>query len=409
MFKHKSLLYHKYPFPGKLNIYPSKKLNNYKDLSLAYSPGVAFPCKKILEKSLNSYKYTSRGNLVGVLTNGTAVLGLGDIGAEASKPVMEGKSILFKKFANINSIDVEINEKNPKRLVRIIKSLEYTFGGINLEDIKSPECFFVENKCKKNMTIPVFHDDQHGTAIVVCAALMGCLKLTGRKFIDLKVVVSGAGAAATACVKLLFKAGVRKKNVYVFDINGILHNKRNIDKYRKKICYKYRKKTSLKNSLKGCDFFLGLSTGNILNNKLIKNMAKNGIIFALSNPIPEIFPNEIIRKDLIIATGRSDFLNQVNNLLCFPFLFRGVLDIGVKTINSKLKLIVSKEIFNLSKEKLDKKKIITDIFNKKLLLKIPLAIAKCALNENNYRNKNFQIKFYKSYLEKNLEDIEKFQ
>ncbi|MGX7582836.1 malic enzyme-like NAD(P)-binding protein [Candidatus Vidania fulgoroideorum] len=397
--KKNSLKYHKFPLPGKLSIKCTKKLKNKKELSYAYSPGVAYVCKEIFKKKKKIYDYTSKGNLVAVITNGTAVLGLGDIGVEASKPVMEGKSVLFKRFAGINSIDLEINEKNPKKLVKIIKSLETTFGGINLEDIKSPECFYIEKECKKNMKIPVFHDDQHGTAIVVLAALNNSLKIVKKKIEKIKVVVMGAGAAALSCIKLLIKKGLKKKNIYVFDIYGLIYkNRKNLNNYNK--IYARKKFICKKKIFKKCDFLLGLSSGNIIRSRLISYMKKNPIIFALANPIPEIMPEKIInvRKDCIIATGRSDYKNQVNNLICFPYIFRAALDLKIK-INSKMKIIASKYISKLArKDGLNKNKIIPSIFDKRLIKYVPYKIVKYF---NKKRSLGIDIKKYKSFL-KNL-------
>lgn len=390
--KKKSLCFHRLPIPGKISIKLKKKIKNKNDLSLAYSPGVAYVCKEILNNKKNAYKYTSIGNLVAVITNGTAVLGLGNIGALASKPVMEGKAILFKKFAGIDSFDIEINEKNPVKFVKIIKSLEYTFGGINLEDIKSPDCFYIEKQCKKKLNIPVFHDDQHGTAVVVLAALINALKLTKKKINKIKTLVFGAGAAAVACLKLLIKKGLNINNTYVFDINGLLTNQRtDIENFKKKFV---KKPKSFKKIIKNSDFILGLSSGNVVKAKYLKYMNKNPIIFALANPIPEIMPTEIIkyRKDCIIATGRSDFPNQVNNVLCFPYVFRAALDFNIKNIDNYIKIIAAKALAKLGRtnKKFGKTKLLPSIFNKKLLSKIPYVIAK------KYCKKQ-KIKFNKNY------------
>ncbi|MGX7586223.1 malic enzyme-like NAD(P)-binding protein [Candidatus Vidania fulgoroideorum] len=394
--KKKSLNYHKKPKPGKIEINCKKKIRNIKDLSYAYSPGVAYVCKEIHKNKKKSYDYTSKGNLVAVITNGTAVLGLGNIGAEASKPVMEGKSALFKKFAGIDSIDIEIKENNTKKIIDIIRSLEPSFGGINLEDIKSPECFIIEKKCKKKMSIPVFHDDQHGTAVVVLAALTNSLKIVKKKINKIKTIVMGAGAAALSCLKLLIKKGLNKKNIYVFDINGLIHKKRkDLNVYNKK--YSRNNKKSLIKTFKNCDFFLGLSSGNIIKPEMIKKMNKKPIIFALANPNPEIMPEKIkkVRKDAIIATGRSDYKNQVNNLLCFPYIFRASLDLRMK-ISEKMKIIASKYISKLSrKDGLKKSRIIPNIFDKRLISYIPYKIVKYF---NKKKSLKINMKKYKLFL-----------
>ncbi|MGX7589498.1 malic enzyme-like NAD(P)-binding protein [Candidatus Vidania fulgoroideorum] len=393
-FYKKSLIFHKKPTPGKISIKLKKKINDINDLSLAYSPGVANVCKEIKKKKKNSFKYTSRGNLVAVITNGTAVLGLGDIGPLASKPVMEGKSILFKKFAGIDSFDIEIKEKNPNKLVNIIKSLENTFGGINLEDIKSPDCFYIENKCKKKMKIPVFHDDQHGTAVVVLAALKNALNIVKKKINKIKTVVFGAGAAAIACLNLLISEGLNIKKTFVFDLKGILNNKRkDIDKFRKK--FVKNKKYTIKEVLKNSDFILGLSTEKVIKGKFLKKMNKNPIIFVLANPNPEIFPEEIkkYRGDAIIATGRSDYPNQVNNVLCFPYIFRAALDYKIKKINNYIKKITAYSLSKLGRKSKDfsKKKLLPNIFNRKLITTIPYDIAKGFCKK---KKKKFNKKYY---------------
>ncbi|MGX7576514.1 malic enzyme-like NAD(P)-binding protein [Candidatus Vidania fulgoroideorum] len=394
--KKKSLIYHKNPTPGKITIKCKKKIFNKEDLSYAYSPGVAYVCKEILKKKKYIYDYTSKKNLVAVITNGTAVLGLGDIGPEASKPVMEGKSALFKRFAGIDSIDLEIKENDPKKLVHIIKSLEPSFGGINLEDIKSPECFYIEKECKKKMDIPVFHDDQHGTAVVVLAAITNALIINKKKISNIKTVVMGAGAASLSCIKLLIKKGLNKKNLYIYDIKGLIHSKRkDLNKYNK--IYARKKNIKIDKVFKNCDFLLGLSVGNIIKKKFISYMNKNPIIFALANPVPEIFPEEIkkVRKDAIIATGRSDYSNQVNNLLCFPYIFRAALDLKMK-INTKMKIIASKYISKIArKDGLKRDKIIPSIFDNRLISYIPYKIVKY-YKKNNLLDIN--IKKYKNFL-----------
>ena len=318
-----ALEYHERPVPGKVAIAATKQLTNQRDLALAYSPGVAAPCEEIVADPVNAFKYTSRGNLVAVITNGTAVLGLGDIGPLAAKPVMEGKGVLFKKFADIDVFDIEINEKDPEKLVEIIASLEPTFGGINLEDIKAPDCFYVERKLRERMKIPVFHDDQHGTAIVVGAAILNGLKVVGKDLKKVKLVTSGAGAAALACLGLLVKLGLPRENIWVTDLAGLVYEGRTelMDEDKIQFAQKTDQRT-LSEAIDGADIFLGLSAGGVLKPEMVAKMAPTPIIFALANPTPEILPDEVkaVRDDAIMATGRSDFPNQVNNVLCFPYI-----------------------------------------------------------------------------------------
>ena len=336
-----ALEYHQFPTPGKVSIQPTKQLVNQHDLALAYSPGVAAPCEEIVKDSNNAFKYTSRGNLVAVITNGTAVLGLGDIGPLASKPVMEGKGVLFKKFAGIDVFDLEIDEKNLDKLVDIIASLEPTFGGINLEDIKAPDCFYVERKLRERMKIPVFHDDQHGTAITVGAAILNGLKVAGKDIKTVKLVTSGAGAAALACLGLLLKMGMPRKNIFVTDLAGLVYEGRTelMDEDKIQFAQKTAART-LTDIIDGADVFLGLSAGGVLKPEMVKRMAAKPIIMALANPNPEITPEEVkaVRDDAIIATGRSDYHNQVNNVLCFPYIFRGALDAGASTITDEMEI-----------------------------------------------------------------------
>ncbi|MED5530852.1 MAG: malic enzyme-like NAD(P)-binding protein, partial [Pseudomonadota bacterium] len=315
-----ALEYHAFPKPGKLEIKPTKPLANQRDLSRAYSPGVAEACIDIKEDSSAAYKYTSKSNLVAVVSNGTAVLGLGNIGADASKPVMEGKAVLFKKFANIDCFDIEVNEDDPRKLAEIVTALQPTFGAINLEDIKAPDCFLVEELCKKNMNIPVFHDDQHGTAIVVGAAALNALKLTKRNFSDIKIVCVGAGAAGIACLKMLIALGALKENIWLLDTKGLVTLKRAELNKEKEFFAKESDLVSLSDVIEDADLFLGLSGPNILSAEMILKMAPKPIIFALANPDPEIIPEDAkkVAPDSIIATGRSDYPNQVNNVLCFP-------------------------------------------------------------------------------------------
>ena len=346
-----ALEYHEFPRPGKVAIAPTKQLINQRDLALAYSPGVAAPCEEIVADPANAFKYTSRGNLVGVITNGTAVLGLGDIGPLASKPVMEGKGVLFKKFSDIDVFDIEINEKDPDKLVEIIASLEPTFGGINLEDIKAPDCFYIERKLRERMKIPVFHDDQHGTAIVVGAAILNGLKVVGKDPKKIKLVTSGAGAAALACLGLLVKLGIPRENIWVTDLAGVVYEGRTelMDEDKIKFVQKTDFRT-LREVIAGADVFLGLSAGGVLKQDMVKSMAAKPLIFALANPNPEIDPADVkaVRDDAIMATGRTDYPNQVNNVLCFPYIFRGALDSGATTITLEMEIAAVHAIAELA-------------------------------------------------------------
>jgi malate dehydrogenase (oxaloacetate-decarboxylating)(NADP+) len=347
-----ALEYHEFPTPGKVAIAATKQLINQHDLALAYSPGVAAPCEEIVKDPNNAFKYTSRGNLVAVITNGTAVLGLGDIGPLASKPVMEGKGVLFKKFAGIDVFDIEIDEKNDlDKLVDIIASLEPTFGGINLEDIKAPDCFYVERKLRERMKIPVFHDDQHGTAICVGAAILNGLKVAGKDPKSVKLVTSGAGAAALACLGLLVKLGIPRENIFVTDLAGVVYESRTelMDEDKIQFAQKTDART-LREVIAGADIFLGLSAGGVLKADMVKSMAARPLIFALANPTPEILPEEVkaVRDDAIMATGRTDYPNQVNNVLCFPYIFRGALDAGASTITLEMEIAAVHAIAELA-------------------------------------------------------------
>ncbi len=346
-----ALEYHEFPTPGKVAIAATKQLVNQHDLSLAYSPGVAAPCEEIVKDPANAFKYTSRGNLVAVITNGTAVLGLGDIGPLASKPVMEGKGVLFKKFAGVDVFDIEIAEKDPARLVEVIAALEPTFGAINLEDIKAPDCFYVERELRKRMKIPVFHDDQHGTAITVAAAMLNGLKVVGKDISKVKLVTSGAGAAALACLNLLLKVGLKRENVFVTDLAGLVYEGRTELMDEDKI--QYAQKTSartLAEVMDGADVFLGLSAGGVLKPAMVARMAAKPVIFALANPNPEISPEDAhaVRPDVVMATGRTDYPNQVNNVLCFPYIFRGALDSGATTITDEMEIAAVHAIAELA-------------------------------------------------------------
>ena len=390
--------YHRYPRPGKIEVVPTKPLANQRDLGLAYSPGVAEPCNVIAADPAAVSEYTSRSNLVAVITNGTAVLGLGNIGPLAAKPVMEGKGVLFKKFAGIDVFDIEINEQDPEKLVEIIASLEPTFGGINLEDIKSPECFYVEGNLRNRMNIPIFHDDQHGTAIIVGAAVMNALRIADKKIEDVKIVTTGAGASGIACLKLLSSLGLRKENIIVVDRQGVIHYKRSggLTPHKKMFASNTDART-LADAIRDADIFLGLSGPGVLKQEMVRAMADRPIIMALSNPIPEILPEEVkaVRPDAIIATGRSDYPNQVNNVLCFPFIFRGALDVGATRINKKMQIACVHALAELAMEEapdtvvaayggielvFGPEYLIPKPFDPRLIMKLAPAVAQAAMD-----------------------------
>ncbi len=392
-----ALEYHQFPTPGKVAITATKQLVNQHDLGLAYSPGVAAPCEEIAKDPANAFKYTSRGNLVAVITNGTAVLGLGDIGPLAAKPVMEGKGVLFKKFAGIDVFDIEINEKHDlDKLVDIIAALEPTFGGINLEDIKAPDCFYVERKLRERMKIPVFHDDQHGTAICVGAAILNGLKVVGKDPRTIKLVTSGAGAAALACLNLLIKLGIPRENIYVTDLAGVVYEGRTELMDEDKICFAQKTTArTLDDIIEGADVFLGLSAGGVLKPAMVRKMAARPLVFALANPTPEILPEEVkaVRDDAIMATGRSDYPNQVNNVLCFPYIFRGALDSGATTITVEMEIAAVHAIAELAQAEQSEvvaaayageqlafgpDYLIPKPFDPRLMMKIAPAVAKAA-------------------------------
>ncbi|OZI31398.1 NADP-dependent malic enzyme [Bordetella genomosp. 10] len=394
-----ALEYHEQGRPGKVSVTPTKQLTNQRDLALAYTPGVAAACEEIVADPVNAVRYTSRGNLVGVITNGTAVLGLGNIGALASKPVMEGKAVLFKKFAGIDVFDIEINETDPDKLVTIIAGLEATFGGINLEDIKAPECFTVERKLRERMKIPVFHDDQHGTAITVSAAFINGLKVVGKDIDKVKVVASGAGAAALACLDLMIDLGLPLENIWVTDIEGVVYEGRTAlmdpDKQR------FARKTDLRKlaeAIEGADVFLGLSAGGVLKAEMVAKMAPRPLILALANPTPEVLPEVVksVRDDAVMATGRSDYPNQVNNVLCFPYIFRGALDVGATTITRGMEKAAVHAIAGLAQEEQNEivaaaygtydlsfgpEYFIPKPFDPRLIVRIAPAVAKAAMEE----------------------------
>ena len=353
---------------GKIGTVITKPLNNQEDLSLAYSPWVAEPCKEIEKDPNKSWLYTNRSNLVAVITDGTAVLGLGNIGATASKPVMEGKSALFKKFANINSFDLCLNTKSSEEFINIVQSMEPSFGGINLEDIKAPECFEIEEKLIEKMDIPVFHDDQHGTAIVFTAGLINACKITNRNLEDIKMVVNGAGAAAISCIKMAISVGVKPKNIIACDSQGTIYKGRtqNMNKFKERIATETDKRT-LEETIKNADVFCGLSVKGALTKEMVKTMKDEPIIFAMANPDPEILPKDVfeVAPDAIVATGRSDFANQVNNVLCFPYIFRGALDVHAKVINQEMKIKTAKALAELARQPVPQN--IKDIYNKQNL------------------------------------------
>ena len=395
-----ALEYHQYPTPGKIQVAPTKPLTTQRDLALAYSPGVAAACDAIVEDPNNAYKYTSRGNLVAVISNGTAVLGLGNIGPLAGKPVMEGKGVLFKKFAGIDVFDLEVNENDPDKLVDIICALEPTFGGVNLEDIKAPECFYIEQKCRERMGIPVFHDDQHGTAIVSAAAVLNSLRLVNKDISQVRVVASGAGAAAIACLELLVALGVTRANITVCDSKGVIFQGRDdkMDESKKRFAIPDNGQRKLADAMVGADIFMGLSGPKLVTQEMVKSMAAHPLILAMANPEPEILPHLVkeVRPDAIIGTGRSDYPNQVNNVLCFPFIFRGALDVGATTINEEMKLACVRALADLAMAEQNEvvasayggdqdlsfgpEYVIPKPFDPRLIVKIAPAVAKAAMD-----------------------------
>ncbi|MGE4338932.1 MAG: NADP-dependent malic enzyme [Pigmentiphaga sp.] len=393
-----ALAYHEVGRPGKISVTPTKHLTNQRDLALAYSPGVAAACEAIVDDPANVFRYTARGNLVGVITNGTAVLGLGSIGALAAKPVMEGKAVLFKKFAGIDVFDIEVNETDPDKLVQIIAALEPTFGGINLEDIKAPECFQVERQLRQRMNIPVFHDDQHGTAITVAAAFVNGLEVVGKKIEDVKLVCSGAGAAALTCLNLMVDLGLKLENIWVTDIEGVVYKGRTklMDDEKARFARDTSART-LGEVIVGADAFLGLSAGGVLKSDMVERMAERPLILALANPAPEILPEDVfaVRPDAVMATGRSDYPNQVNNVLCFPYIFRGALDVGATTITREMEIAAVQAIAGLAREEMSDvvataygrndisfgpEYLIPKPFDPRLIVRIAPAVARAAMN-----------------------------
>lgn len=409
----KALDYHSKPQPGKVAVVPTKPCTTAHELSLAYTPGVAVPCLEIKEDKENAYKYTSKGNLVAVISNGTAVLGLGNIGPLAGKPVMEGKGVLFKRFANIDVFDLEINEHDPDKLIEIVSSLEPTFGGINLEDIKAPECFYIEQKLIEKMNIPVFHDDQHGTAVITAAGLLNALELTERKITEVKIVVSGAGAAAIACANLIIDLGAKRENIFMFDSKGLITKTRdNLNEYKKQ--FAQEQELSLTDALSGADVFIGVSVANLLTKEMVKAMAAKPIIFAMANPDPEISYKDAKEAvpDCIMATGRSDYPNQVNNVLGFPFIFRGALDVRATKINKEMKLAAVKALAELAHEDVPAEVfkaynqefsfgsdyIIPKPFDSRVLYYVAPAVAKAAIDSGVARIKIADLEKYKQEL-----------
>ena len=405
---------------GKIEINSSKNLITKRDLSLAYSPGVAAPVKKIADNPATAYNYTSKGNLVAVISNGSAILGLGNLGSLASKPVMEGKAVLFKRFADIDSIDIEIDSSDPNEIINTIKNISGTFGGINLEDIAAPDCFLIEQKLKSLLDIPVFHDDQHGTAIITTAALINALDITGKKIDKVKVVVNGAGASAMACANLFITLGVKPANLIMCDSKGVIFKGRdNLDQFKSNFA-RDTKLRKLSEAIKGADVFLGLSVKNVVSQDMVKSMSSKPIIFACANPDPEIMPEDIIsvRDDAIIATGRSDYPNQVNNLIGFPYIFRGALDVHSKEINEEMKIAAANAIALLAREevpdevvsayggdrpKYGKEYIIPSTFDPRLISVIPSAVALAAMKSGVARKKIENIDLYRDQLTNRLD------
>ncbi len=405
---------------GKIEIISSKSLTTKRDLSLAYSPGVAVPVKEISKNPDAAYEYTSKGNLVAVISNGTAILGLGNLGALASKPVMEGKAVLFKRFADIDAIDIEIDSKNSDEIIKCIQNIGNSFGGINLEDIAAPDCFIIEKKLRETLDIPIFHDDQHGTAIITSAALINALDISNKKAEEVKIVINGAGASALACANLFKSIGIKSQNIIMLDRKGVIYKGRdNIDQFKSAYAIETKLRT-LQESIKGADIFLGLSAKNVLTQEMVKSMAKNPIIFACANPDPEIKPELVdeVRSDAIVATGRSDYPNQVNNLIGFPYIFRGALDVRAKEINEEMKIAAAKSIAALAREEVPdevvnayggerphygKEYIIPSTFDPRLISRIPAAVAEAAIRSGVARRKISDIESYKDQLSNRLD------
>ena len=415
-----ALEFHNKGKSGKIEIISSKSLTTKRDLSLAYSPGVAVPVMEISKNPDAAYEYTSKGNLVAVISNGSAILGLGNLGALASKPVMEGKAVLFKRFADIDAIDIEIDNKNSDEIIKCIQNIGNSFGGINLEDIAAPDCFIIESKLRETLDIPIFHDDQHGTAIITTAALINALDISKKKVSDVKIVVNGAGASAIACANLFKKIGIKNNNILMLDRKGVIYKGRdNVDQFKSAYAVETKLRTLLE-AVKGADIFLGLSAKNVLTKDMVKSMAKNPIIFACANPDPEIKPELVdeVRSDAIVATGRSDYPNQVNNLIGFPYIFRGALDVRAKEINDDMKIAAAKAIAALAREEVPdevvnayggerphygKNYIIPSTFDPRLISRIPAAVAEAAMNSGVARKRITDIEIYKDQLTNRLD------
>lgn len=415
--KEEALDYHKNPVPGKLTTANSKPFKTQRDLATAYTPGVAFPCKEIERDNDLAYDYTAKGNLVAVITNSTAVLGLGDIGAVAGKPVMEGKGVLFKEFADVDVFDIEVDEKDPEKFCQAVEAIAKTFGGINLEDIKAPECFTIEERLKKNTDIPVMHDDQHGTAIVAGAAMLNAVELAGKELGEIRVVINGAGAAAIACGKFIQSLGV--KNILMCDSKGVITTKRSDLNPQKEHFAVDTPHTTLAEAIEGADLFLGVSKAGALSEAMVATMAENPIIFAMANPTPEIMPDvaKRVRPDAIMATGRSDFPNQINNVLGFPFIFRGALDVRSTAINEAMKIAAAKALASLAKEPVpeaiqkvygrelafSKEYILPTPFDPRLITTVAPAVAQAAVDTGVSRLKSLDVEDYVACLAKRLE------
>ncbi len=419
--KEEALRYHRYPMPGKIETVATKSTSNTNDLSLAYSPGVAYPCKEIERNADDAYLYTNKANLVAVISNGTAVLGLGNIGAAASKPVMEGKALLFKIFAGLDCYDIEIDEKNPDRFVAAVKAMSPTFGGINLEDIKAPECFEIEDRLKRECDIPVMHDDQHGTAIVSGAALINALEIQGKKIDEVSVVVNGAGAAAISCTRLYTRLGVRKENIIMCDSKGVISTTRSDINAQKREFATSRRVSTLAEALNGADVFLGLSVADVMTPDMLEAMARRPIVFALANPNPEIAYDKAMatRDDLIFATGRSDYANQINNVLGFPYIFRAALDCRATEINEDMKVAAARAIASLARQPVPQSLcraygvdrltfgrdyILPKPFDKRLLKTVAPAIAKAAAESGVARRPIEDYDIYADHLTTLIED-----
>ncbi|TWP27322.1 hypothetical protein ETU09_07710 [Apibacter muscae] len=422
--KEEALLYHSSKPEGKIEVIPTKPHSTQKDLALAYSPGVAEPCLAINKNPIDSYKYTGKGNLVAVISNGTAVLGLGNIGPDASKPVMEGKGLLFKIFAGINVFDIEVDEKDPEKFIQVVKAIAPTFGGINLEDIKAPEAFEIERRLKAELRIPVMHDDQHGTAIISAAALLNALEISGKKISEVKIVVSGAGAAAISCTRLYKALGASAENILMCDSKGVIYKGRtDLNEEKLEFAVETSDRT-LEDAMKGSDVFMGLSKGNIVSPEMLLSMNSHPIVFAMANPDPEIDYNLAIetRNDVIMATGRSDYPNQVNNVLGFPYIFRGALDVHATDINQEMQLAAVRALAELAKEpvpedvkqayniqdlKFGKDYIIPKPFDKRLITKVSMAVAKAAIESGVSRKAITDWKAYEKELEERLNNTSK--